>query len=126
MEIIKLPDRTEYRLNGDLHREDGPAVEYINGDVLYYMNGKRHRLGNPAIERTSGYKAYFMNGELHREDGPAVEYSNGYKYYCVNGELHREGGPAVIRGKHAEVWINGVKMSETDEYHIPGKSARKK
>jgi hypothetical protein len=39
---------------GKLHREDGPAAEYITGD-----------------------KAWFLDGKLHREDGPAVEYADG-------------------------------------------------
>jgi len=47
-----------------LHREDGPAVEYANGDKLWYIND-----------------------ECHREDGPAIEYTNGDKEWYVNGEL---------------------------------------
>jgi len=27
--------------NGKLHREDGPAIEYPNGDNSWYLNGKR-------------------------------------------------------------------------------------
>ena len=26
-------------LNGELHRVDGPAVEYANGDKYWYLNG---------------------------------------------------------------------------------------
>ena len=29
-----------WRLNGKLHREDGPAVELSNGDKSWYINGK--------------------------------------------------------------------------------------
>ena len=25
--------------NGELHREDGPAIEHPNGDKQYYLNG---------------------------------------------------------------------------------------
>jgi hypothetical protein len=46
-----------------LHREDGPAVEYADGEVEYWVNGR-----------------------LHREDGPAKEYSDGIKEYWVNGK----------------------------------------
>ena len=28
----------EWRLNGDLHRKDGPAVEGTNGDKQWYLN----------------------------------------------------------------------------------------
>jgi len=29
----------EWRLNGFLHREDGPAKEYYNGNILWWLNG---------------------------------------------------------------------------------------
>ena len=29
-------------LNGKLHREDGPAVEWSNSTKEWYLNGKRH------------------------------------------------------------------------------------
>lgn len=39
----------EYWLNDDYHREDGPAVEFENGDVFYYVYGQLHRLDGPAV-----------------------------------------------------------------------------
>jgi len=50
-------------LNGQSHREDGPAVEYIGGDKEWYLHGK-----------------------LHREDGPAQDWSNGEKYWWYYGK----------------------------------------
>jgi hypothetical protein len=38
-----------------LHRLDGPAFEYANGDKAWYVDGKRHRLDGPAIEEANGY-----------------------------------------------------------------------
>lgn len=32
-----------------LHRENGPAVEYADGDKAWWFNGKKHRVGGPAI-----------------------------------------------------------------------------
>ena len=32
-------DKSWY-LNGKLHREDGPAIEYANGTKYWYLNGK--------------------------------------------------------------------------------------
>ena len=122
MEIKRFEDITEYYLNGKRHREDGPAVEYSNGRKEYYLNDKIHRENEPAIEYTNGDKIYYLNGLRHRENGPAVECANGGKEYYLNGKRHREDGPAVIRGKHAEIWHHGVKISETDEYYIPMKS----
>jgi len=39
-EVRVYPDRTEWRLNGLLHREDGPACEYANGDKSWWINGQ--------------------------------------------------------------------------------------
>tara|TARA_R110000772_G_scaffold64176_6_gene143513 strand:- start:3100 stop:3348 length:249 start_codon:yes stop_codon:yes gene_type:complete len=45
-----------------LHREDGPAVEYANGDNAWYLNGNRHREGGPAIEDVDGHKEWWIDG----------------------------------------------------------------
>ena len=58
--VWKLP-------NGDLHREDGPAVEYANGNKWWYLNGKKHREDSPAIEWANGYyKAWYLNDRLYK------------------------------------------------------------
>jgi len=34
-------DRTEwFNIQGQRHREDGPAIEYANGSRFWYLNGK--------------------------------------------------------------------------------------
>ena len=81
-------------LNGNLHREGGPAVEYANGDKCWYLNGKLHRkdinpetgLTMPAIEYSNGEKFWYLNGKLHRKDGPAVELVDGGTEYYINGK----------------------------------------
>ena len=47
---------------GKTYRNDGPAVEYYNGD-----------------------KIWAINGEVHREDGPAAEFADGTKYWYYHG-----------------------------------------
>ena len=54
-------------LNGELHREDGPAAEYANGDKAWYLNGELHREDGPAIERANGDKAWWLNGKQYTE-----------------------------------------------------------
>jgi len=49
---------------GRIHKEDGPAVEYINGTKCWYLNDKLHRLDGPAIERANGDKEYWVDGKL--------------------------------------------------------------
>jgi len=68
------------------HREDGPAIEWANGDKSWYLNGKIHREDGPAIERANGNKIWYLNGILHREDGPAIEAANGDKSWWINGK----------------------------------------
>ena len=59
-----------------------------NGTKYYYKDKAKtilHRLDGPAIEWPEGNKAWFVNGKLHRLDGPAAEYANGHKEWWVNG-----------------------------------------
>jgi len=50
-----------WKLNGKLHRADGPACEFSDGSKFWYLNGKLHRDG-PAIECSDGYKSWYLNG----------------------------------------------------------------
>ena len=84
-ERIELSNRVEYLLNGILHRLDGPAVEWANGDKSWWVDGKRHRLDGPAIERTDGSKEWWVDGKRHRLDGPAIERTDGSKEWWVDG-----------------------------------------
>jgi len=73
--------RKEWYLNGNLHREDGPAIELANGVNLWYLNGKRHRVDGPAIECAWGDKEWYLNGKEYTEEEflaimqPVKEYS---------------------------------------------------
>jgi len=77
-------------LNGNLHRTDGPAIEYVSGSKEWYLNGNLHRTDGPAVELASGSKCWYLNGKRHREDGPAVEYSDGSKFWYLNGVPYSE------------------------------------
>jgi len=72
---VKIENNISYHFfkNGKLHREDGPAIEFANGNKYWWIDGKRHREDGPAIEYNNGNKEWWINGKLHREDGPAVE-----------------------------------------------------
>src|SRR5271157_3041612 len=88
--IVEVYEDVVYWKNekGQLHRLGGlPAIEWADGDKLYYENGKRHRLGGlPAIEWADGGKEYYENGKHHRLGGlPAVELVDGSKRYWENG-----------------------------------------
>ena len=56
-----------YNENNELHREDGPAVELVNGDKWWYKNGKYHREDGPAVKFVDGYKEYWYNNIFYPE-----------------------------------------------------------
>ena len=72
------------------HRENGPAVEYSNGDELWYHNDQLHRIDGPAIIRVNGHKEWWQNDQCHRIDGPAVVYANGRKNWYINDKVMTE------------------------------------
>jgi hypothetical protein len=55
------------------------------GDRLWYQNGQLHRTNGPAIEFASGAKSWYHNGLRHRTDGPAIERADGDKYWYIKG-----------------------------------------
>ena len=75
-----------WTLNGQDHRDDGPAIEFSNGSKQWWVHGKLHRLDGPAIESISGTKEWWLNGKRHREDGPAFDDGEGYKAWFLFGE----------------------------------------
>ena len=79
-------DGTFWCLDGHIHREDGPACEWANGNKYWYQNGKLHREDGSAIERANGDKEWYQNGHIRREDGPACEWANGSKYWYLNDQ----------------------------------------
>jgi hypothetical protein len=111
---------TEYMLNGELHRTNGPAS--ICRDITrWYKNGKLHRVNGPAlIYHPCNIAKWYVNDLLHRDnDLPAIEQSEAGRYewfqrgvrhrennqptfvdrgstlYCRYGDYHRLDGPAV-------------------------------
>lgn len=84
--VRKSKHKTEWYLNGKLHREDGHAVESVDGSKAWYLDGKRHREDGPAVEYSNGSKHWYLNDQLHREDGPAIELVSGLKGWFLNGQ----------------------------------------
>ena len=56
---------------GDIHRLNGPAIIFSNGDTIWYRHGKRHRDDGPAAIYQDEDTLWYRHGKLHREDGPA-------------------------------------------------------
>ncbi len=58
----------EWHLNGQKHREDGPAIEYYDGTKFWFLNDQRHREDGPACEYVNGSKEWFLNDEELTEE----------------------------------------------------------
>ena len=61
--VVDLNGNKEWWVDGNLHRVDGPAVEWANGSKWWYINGKLHRVDGPAVEWADGNKWWYFNGE---------------------------------------------------------------
>jgi hypothetical protein len=106
----------QHSTTGKLHREDGPAVEWVNGTREWWRNGLRHREGGPAVRLSDGSREWWQNGNLHREDGPAIMRSDGTLLWYLHGECHREDGPAITRPDGTREWYLSSRRL-TEEQH---------
>jgi hypothetical protein len=100
----------EWYKDGGLHREDGPAVVAPSGEQFWYQNNIRHRIGGPAVDWANGNREWYKDGKLHREDGPAVEKANGHREWWLNGKQHRENGPAMIEPDGSKWWFQNGEL----------------
>ena len=57
------------------------------GNKRWSFNHQLHREDGPAVELLDGTKLWWLNGQLHREDGPAIEYPNGSTSWYLNNHL---------------------------------------
>ncbi len=81
-----------FRFNGQMHRDDGPAVVYANGRQEWWCHGKLHREGGPAVMIPNHHVNWFNNG-LHYLDGnqPAIILKNyGLLVWFRNGRVSRD------------------------------------
>ena len=84
--IIEDDGTTGWYKDDKLHREDGPAVVYSNGDKVWALNGEPHRVNGPAAVYFCGNKLWYLNGRLHRIDGPAIENIDGNNFWYLYGK----------------------------------------
>jgi hypothetical protein len=68
-----------------LHRLDGPAIIWHNGDLDWYLNGRRHREDGPARIWSDGTQEWWIEGQRHCEAGPAIIYNDGSRSWWVAG-----------------------------------------
>jgi len=103
-----------YNSKGQLHRDNGPAIEKADGSKYWYREGGRHRDDGPAIEHADGFKAWYRDGWLHRDRGPAVERPDGSEYWYRHGKFHRDDGPAIERPDGSKYWYRHGKFVKVE------------
>ena len=96
--------------SGELHREDGPAVETSGGNKFWYIHDKLHREDGPAVERRDGSCDWYFKGLRHRNGGPALINPDGSTEWHLNGKMHRTDGPAVERADGTKKWYENGKL----------------
>lgn len=52
-----------WHLDGQLHHEKEPAIEYPNGTKVWMIRGKYHRENGPAIFFLMGYYRWYLDGK---------------------------------------------------------------
>jgi hypothetical protein len=85
LKIEENGDKFWINKGGELHRLNGPAVEFSDGCKIWYCDGKLHRIGGPAIEKMDGTKEWYEDDKRHRIDGPAIDSSDGIKLLYLRG-----------------------------------------
>lgn len=60
--VVVEPNGTRkcYNALGQLHCEEGPAVEYQTGGKVWYRNGMTHREDGPAVVYPNSQKCWFI------------------------------------------------------------------
>ncbi len=76
------------RVDGILHKDDGPAIVWADGTFDWRQNGKPFRAdGKPTTESPKYRKWYHHeDGAIGRVGGPAFETVTGYREYWLNGQ----------------------------------------
>ena len=65
VKVDRYGTRRYYNGAGQLHRLEGPAVIWPNGNCEWYQNGLRHRIDGPAIEWPDGSVEWWLNGKKY-------------------------------------------------------------
>ena len=83
----------------------------VNGDIQWNLpDGRLHREDGPAIERLDGSEEWYQHDQRHREDGPAIVLPGRIEAWWLRGLRHRKDGPAMIHGEYKEYWIDGIQV----------------
>ena len=63
---------------------------HADGSKEYWENGRLHREGGPACDFVNGHKAWHKHGKLHNETGPAIVWPDGREYWFLDDVQYPE------------------------------------
>lgn len=93
--------RQEWHLNGELHREDGPARIHLDGSKEWWINGKEHREDGPATQ------AAFNN-----PSGIAIDAAGNLYIADTNNHAIRkvavDGTVSTLAGGKSNGYVDGI------------------
>ena len=89
-----------------------------DGSKRWYLNDNLHREDGPAVEWSSGSKSWYLHHKLHREDGPAIEEPNGTKEWYLHGERHREMDRLLKNLTEESIGISTMKKSLGNKFIV--------
>lgn len=84
-----------YNAQGLVHRIDKPAITQTDFEA-WYLDGELHREDGPAVVDQVGSQSWFLKGQRHREGGPARTSMYGEQYWYQNNKLHCQDGPSYL------------------------------
>lgn len=134
-----------YKLDGQAHRTDGPAMIWKDGTEFWYKNGKKHRTSvngihvcdGPAVTYRNNYKVYYEGDNKYKLDNKTgiksiIIFNDGDEEWWQNGKLHRASvngicacdGPARIIDKDTKFWYNNDKLHRIDGPAVINKKDR--
>jgi hypothetical protein len=87
-------------------------MQITGGTKHWRVNGKLHRLDGPAIEWSDGAKEWRVDGVVHRIGGPAVIWADGTKEWWLNGrQISAAAVDAwLIENEIGDVWTDAEKV----------------
>ena len=96
-QVTVFNNRTEWMFEGKLHRENGPAIEYVDGAQSWLIEGKLHRSDGPAFISAAGHKVWYNMGRMVKiqyPDGIWVHFTEPVKEYSIE-ELEEKLGHKI-------------------------------
>jgi hypothetical protein len=91
--IVKVDDcgTNRWYLDDKLHRENGPAIEWVDGTKCWCLNGVFHRVDGPAIEYANGSKEWYLGGVKYTEANWRKQLQKTVKTPCVGKIVEVDG-----------------------------------